>query len=131
MAKLIHSMIRVTDLQRSIDFYHRALDLNIAGRFDLDTFTLVYLNNDESEFELELTCNHNRTEPYSHGDGYGHLGVSVDDAGEHHDKLTRQGLLPSDLTEYIRDGVLISRFFFVTDPDGYKIEFLQRCGRFH
>ena len=55
MAKAIHSMIRVLDEQRSVDFYQQAFALSIAERLDFDTFTLVYLSNAENSFELELT----------------------------------------------------------------------------
>ena len=57
LAKAIHSMIRVLDEARSVDFYHRAFSLSVADRLDFETFTLVYLSNPESEFELELTIN--------------------------------------------------------------------------
>mgnify|MGYP000750620252 CR=1 FL=1 len=84
MAKAIHSMIRVLDENRSVDFYRRAFGLEIASRLDFDDFTLIYLSNSESGFELELTVNKGRTEPYQLGDGYGHLAVSVADLdGEH------------------------------------------------
>jgi catechol 2,3-dioxygenase-like lactoylglutathione lyase family enzyme len=56
MAKMIHSMIRVLDLQRAIDFYARALGLGVFGQFEFDDFTLVYLRNEESDFELRPPC---------------------------------------------------------------------------
>jgi lactoylglutathione lyase len=64
MAKAIHSMIRVLDLARSIDFYDRALGLKVYEQFEFDDFTLAYLRNEENEFELELTLNKGRAEPY-------------------------------------------------------------------
>ena len=60
MAKMIHSMIRVLDEARSVDFYGRAFGLQVAQRLDFDSFTLVYLSNDETGFELELTINKDR-----------------------------------------------------------------------
>jgi len=57
MAKMIHSMIRVFDLDRSIAFYNQALQLEVSDRFDFDDFSLVYLRNAENDFELELTEN--------------------------------------------------------------------------
>jgi catechol 2,3-dioxygenase-like lactoylglutathione lyase family enzyme len=68
MAKAIHMMVRVLDAEKSIDFYERAFGLTIADRFDFDDFTLVYLRNPEADFEVELTVNKGRTEPYDHGD---------------------------------------------------------------
>jgi lactoylglutathione lyase len=73
MAKAIHSMIRVLDLERSIDFYARVAGFRVSGRIEYDDVTLVYLRNDESEFELELMLNHARSEPYRHGFAYGHF----------------------------------------------------------
>jgi len=130
MAKAIHSMIRVLDEKRSIDFYRVAFGLEIAERLEFETFSLVYLSNEESEFELELTVNKDRTEPYALGDGYGHLAVSVDDLSAEHQRLTDAGLNPGKLVDFTRDGALLARFFFVVDPDGYKVEVLQRHGRY-
>lgn len=130
MAKAIHSMIRVLDLDRSLDFYKQALNLDIADRYDFDGFTLVYLRNDENDFEIELTHNHQQTEPYSHGSGYGHLAVCVDDVALTHSMLAELGYRPADIKEFYRDNALMARFFFVTDPDGYKIEFLEKHGRY-
>ena len=79
MAKAIHSMIRVLEEARSVAFYGAAFGLTVAARLDFDSFTLIYLSNSESGFELELTVNKGRTEPYALGDGYGHLAFSVDD----------------------------------------------------
>ena len=130
MAKAIHMMVRVLDLDRSIAFYKTALDLDVADRFEFDGFTLVYLRNDEVDFEVELTLNHGRTEPYTHGDGYGHLAVCVEDLDGLHARLTAAGLGPQPIKEFHRDGGLMARFFFIQDPDGYKIEILQRHGRY-
>jgi lactoylglutathione lyase len=130
MAKAIHTMIRVLDEARSVDFYRRAFGLAIADRFDFDTFTLVYLRNAEADFEVELTINKDRTEPYAHGDGYGHVAVAVNDLDAEHSRFVEQGLAPNPVKEFKRDGSLMARFFFVQDPDGYKIEVLQKHGRY-
>ncbi|MDH6232960.1 lactoylglutathione lyase [Mesorhizobium soli] len=130
MAKAIHSMIRVLDEARSIDFYNKAFGLEVADRLDFETFTLVYLSNLESEFELELTINKGRDEPYALGDGYGHLAVSVADLDSEHDRLSALGLNPKKIVGMEHDGTPLARFFFIEDPDGYKIEVLQRRGRY-
>ncbi len=130
MAKAIHSMIRVLDEKKSVDFYRLALGLEVAERLDFETFTLVYLSNDESEFELELTVNKDRSEPYALGDGYGHLALSVDDLDTEHQRAADAGLNPGKIGAFNRDGALLARFFFLVDPDGYKIEVLQRHGRY-
>lgn len=130
MAKMIHSMIRVLEEERSVTFYTQAFGLDIADRLDFETFTLIYLSNPESEFELELTVNKGREDAYDLGNGYGHLAVSVSDLDGEHQRLTGLGMNPGKIVEFNRDGSLLARFFFITDPDGYKIEVLQRHGRF-
>lgn len=130
MAKMIHSMIRVLDAARSIAFYDTAFGLKVADRLDFPEFTLIYLSNPETGFELELTVNKGRTEPYEPGDGYGHLAVSVDDLAAEHARLTAAGLAPRKMVDFAPGGTVIARFFFIADPDGYQIEVLQRGGRY-
>ncbi|MFV0301786.1 MAG: VOC family protein [Paracoccus sp. (in: a-proteobacteria)] len=130
MAKYIHSMIRVLDEARSLDFYDRAFGLKLADRLDFPAFTLVYLSNGEAEAELELTINKDRTAPYDLGDGYGHIAVSVEDVDALHARLTAEGFAPRKLVDFAPAGEVIARFFFIADPDGYQIEVLQRGGRF-
>jgi lactoylglutathione lyase len=130
MAKAIHSMIRVLDEDRSVEFYRRAFGLEVAERLDFDDFTLVYLSNGETGFEVELTVNKGRDAPYDLGDGYGHLAVSVENLDAEHARFEREGLAPRKLVEFAPSGTLVGRFFFVADPDGYQIEVLERSGRF-
>jgi lactoylglutathione lyase len=130
LAKAIHSMIRVLDEARSVEFYRKAFGLEIADRLEFSDFTLVYLSNPEAAFEVELTVNKARTEPYDLGEGYGHLAVSVDDLEAEHARFEAEGLAPRALVEFAPDGKLVGRFFFVADPDGYQIEVLERSGRF-
>ena len=130
MAKAIHTMIRVLEEARSVRFYEQAFGLTVADRLDFPTFTLVYLRNAEADFEVELTINKDQTEPYDLGAGYGHLAVVVDDLDAEHARFARLGFEPRNIVAFNNDGVLIARFFFVQDPDGYKIEVLQKHGRF-
>jgi lactoylglutathione lyase len=130
VAKAIHSMIRVLDEARSVAFYDQAFGLKVADRLDFESFTLVYMSNDETGFELELTVNKGRTEPYNLGDGYGHLAFSVDDLEAEHKRLTDAGLSPRKLVDFAPAGEVIARFFFIADPDGYQIEVLKRGGRY-
>ena len=130
MAKIIHTMIRVMDEKRSLDFYDRALGLQIADRFPFDGFTLIYLQNQENDVEIELTINHDQAEPYTHGSGYGHIAVAVDDLDREHVRMAAAGIAPQPIKEFFREGFLMARFFFIVDPDGYKIEVLQRHGRY-
>ena len=91
MAKAVHSMVRVLDEARSVDFYAKAFGLAVADRVDFETFTLVYMRNPEADFEVELTVNKGRSEPYALGDGYGHLAVVVDDLDAEHARMTAPG----------------------------------------
>ena len=133
MSKLIHTMIRVLDEARSVAFYDQAFGLRVADRLPFDAFTLVYLNNpaSDSAFELELTINTGRTEPYNIGDGYGHLALSVADLEAAHSRLTADGLAPRNIVEFAPASHVIAKFFFISDPDGYQIEVLERGGRYH
>lgn len=130
MAKTVHSMIRVLEEARSLDFYQRAFGLEVVDRLDFETFTLLYLANAEAAFELELTVNKDRTEPYDLGDGYGHLAVIVDDLDAEHARLTEAGLAPRKLVDFRNGDALVARFFFIADPDGYQIEVIEKGGRF-
>lgn len=130
MAKPIHSMIRVLDELTSVDFYRRAFGLEIATRLAFDGFTLVYLKSPSDDFELELTINLDRTEPYALGDGYGHIAFVVDDLETEHTRFLAEGLAPNPIKEFKHQGSLLAKFFFVADPDGYKIEVLQKHGRY-
>ena len=130
MVTPVHSMVRVLDEQRSISFYKTAFDLAPAERLDFDSFTLIYLRNSATEFELELTVNKGRTEPYNLGDGYGHIAVVVDSLESEHKRLEQAGLSPGPIRQIDHSGSRLAKFFFLQDPDGYKVEVIERGGRF-
>jgi lactoylglutathione lyase len=130
MAKLIHTMIRVLDEHRSVRFYGDAFGLEVAERFAYDSFTLVYLRNRETDFEVELTINVGQAEPYTHGTGYGHAAVCVEDLATEHQRMSERGLAPGPIKSMQFEGRTLATFFFITDPDGYRIEVLQRAGRY-
>jgi lactoylglutathione lyase len=130
MTKPIHSMIRVLDLDRSMRFYADDLGMRESHRLDFPDFALVYLRNDESDFEIELTLNKGRTEAYTQGAAYGHLGVVTEDLAATHAALTAKGHQPAPVKDFRRGDELLARFFFIQDPDGYKIEMLERHGHY-
>ncbi|MFO1272794.1 MAG: VOC family protein [Rubrivivax sp.] len=130
MAKVIHSMVRVLDLEKSLRFYADVLDLHEAHRLDFPDFALVYLRNAENDVEIELTLNKGRAEPYTHGTGYGHIGVVVPDVAATREALTAKGYECAPVKEFRRGDELLARFFFIQDPDGYKIEMLERHGHY-
>lgn len=130
IAKAVHSMIRVRDEARSVAFYKAAFGLKVADRFDFPTFTLVYLSNVESAFELELTINKDRASAYDLGNGYGHLAVVVADVDAARAEAVTAGIPATECRDLKHEGTTLARFFFMTDPDGYKIEVIRRGGRF-
>ncbi|HHY0396754.1 TPA: VOC family protein [Vibrio parahaemolyticus] len=128
MTKLIHTMVRVSNLTESINFYRAALVLDIKDQYVFDDFTLTYLANPQTSFELELTYNHNQSEQYPHGNG--HIAVSVEDIEQAHQRMTSLNIEASEIKTLVHNQIPLATFFFITDPDGHKIEFLQRQGRY-
>jgi lactoylglutathione lyase len=129
MAKLVHSMVRVMDEARSVAFYTKAFDLKVADRLDFADFTLIYLSNAEQTFELELTVNKGRTEAYTLGNAYGHLAISVENVDAERARIEALGYTPKNIVNMAYEGKPLAKFFFIDDPDGYKIEVVQRGGR--
>jgi lactoylglutathione lyase len=127
-ANYIHTCYRILDPQRSEDFYVNKLGLKKVGEMDLGSATNIFfaLEEDPSQPMLELTHNHDRTEPYDKGDGYAHVAFVVDDLEGTVSTLKEQGvnmtLEPKTLTADGND----YRISFIEDPDGYKIELVQR-----
>lgn len=130
MAKPVHAMLRVLDEAKSLAFYKQAFGLDVADRFDFGDFALVYLRSEESPFEVELTVNFDRKEPYVLGDGYGHIAVTVTSVKDEHARLEAAGLSPGPVRDFKHQGRTLARFFFIADPDGYKTEVIERGGRF-
>lgn len=126
MTKFLHTCVRVKDLDASLKFYEEALGFSEAERLDYPEFefTLVYLELEEGGYQLELTYNYDQEEAYDLGNGYGHIAIGVDDLEGFKDTLKDKGYgdQVGDTME-LSDGA--ARYFFVTDPDGYKIEIIQ------
>ncbi|MCE0952421.1 MULTISPECIES: VOC family protein [Pseudomonas] len=129
MPKFLHTMIRVGDLDASMSFYGQAFDLQESHRLEFDDFSLVYLRDQQSGAEIELTWNKGK-DSYTHGTGYGHVAFAVEDLDLHHARLSEIGLSPAPIKEFKRGEEMLARFFFIQDPDGYKIEVLQRAGHY-
>lgn len=127
-ARYIHTCYRILDPHRSEDFYVNKLGLKKLGEMHLDGATNHFFaaEEDPSSPMLELTHNHDRTEPYDKGDGYAHVAFTVDDLEGTVARLKEQGvrvtLEPKTLTADGHD----YRIAFVEDPDGYKVELVQR-----
>ena len=130
MAKAVHSMVRVLEEKRAVEFYDKAIGLKVADKLDFGDFALIYLRNAESPFEVELTVNNEQKTPYDLGNGYGHFAVTVESVDAEHKRMADAGLAPGAVRDFKHDGKTLARFFFIADPDGYKIEVIERGGRF-
>ncbi|WP_206954320.1 lactoylglutathione lyase [Trinickia acidisoli] len=128
--RLLHTMLRVGDLDRSLKFYTELLGMKLLRRDDYPAgrFTLAFVGyTDESEGAvLELTHNWDTT-AYDLGAGYGHIAIEVDDAYVACEKIKAQGGTVVREAGPMKHGTTV--IAFVTDPDGYKIEFIQRKAR--
>ena len=126
--QLLHTMIRVFDLNKSIDFYTRHLGMKLLRRKDYPTgeFTLAFVGyGDEADLSvIELTHNWGQKEPYAVGTGFGHLAVSVSDIYATCETLAKEGIkIPRPPGPMKHGGSVIA---FIEDPDGYKIELIER-----
>jgi lactoylglutathione lyase len=123
---LVHTCYRITDVDRSVDFY-RALGFEEMGRLPIrDEAINVFMGlpEDGAEPRLELTYNIGHDEPYDLGTGYGHIAVTTADLDQTLAQLSEQGIEPERPPYTVSDGG--SRLCFVRDPDGYRIELLER-----
>ena len=125
--RLLHTMIRVGDLDRSIAFYTQVLGMRELRRKDYPDgrFTLAFVGyGDEADHTvIELTHNWD-TKSYELGTGFGHLAVSVPDAYKACEEVTAKGGKVTRPAGPMKHGGSV--IAFVEDPDGYKIEFIQR-----
>ena len=127
--RFLHTMIRVRDLDKSIDFYTRLLGMKVIRKTDYPSgeFTLVFVGyGEESETTvIELTHNWGQKEPYDLGDGFGHLAVGVPDIHGACVQLAKEGVkIPRPPGPMKHGGSVIA---FIEDPDGYKIELIERA----
>jgi lactoylglutathione lyase len=127
-SRLLHTMIRVLDLDRSIEFYTRLLGMKLLRKKEYPSgeFTLAFVGyGDETDSSvIELTHNWPRKQPYTIGDGYGHMAVAVPDIYATCDRLAKEGVkIPRPPGPMKHGGSVIA---FIEDPDGYKIELIER-----
>ncbi|HMY20392.1 MAG TPA: lactoylglutathione lyase, partial [Polyangium sp.] len=125
--RILHTMLRVGDLEKSIAFYTEVLGMHVIRKRDYPEgrFTLAFLGygDEESTAVLELTHNWD-TKSYELGNGYGHIAIAVEDAYKTcADVKTRGGKVTREAGPMKHGTTVIA---FCEDPDGYKIEFIQR-----
>lgn len=123
--QMLHTMLRVGDLDRAIAFYRDVLGMRLKSRQDYPggAFTLAFLGFDDDPMELELTYNWGRTD-YQMGDAYGHIALAVTDAAAACERVRRRGGRVVREAGPMQHGTSV--IAFVEDPDGYKIEFIER-----
>lgn len=119
--KFLHTMFRVKDLDRSLDFFVNKLGLIETRRNDYPAgkFTLVFLATAKGEPEIELTYNWDQKEEYTHGRNFGHVAFLVDDIYATCEKLMKEGVT---INRPPRDGHMA----FIKSPDNQSIELLQK-----
>jgi lactoylglutathione lyase len=130
VADFLHTMVRITDPEKSRAFYEAlgftfSRDMDIVRNGELEA-TNYFFSMGDAENVLELTFNHDgRT--YDLGDAYGHIAIGVDDLDGSLGRLAEQGIEPERDPYRVREGG--SRITFVRDPDGYRIELIDRSGK--
>lgn len=126
--RLLHTMLRISDLDRSVDFYTRLLGMQVISQREhrKNQFTQVYLGYgpDESAIGLELVYNWSREEPYQHGDAFGHIAIAVSGIAALCNRLAAEGVKMPRPPRSQRHGNTIVAF--IEDPDGTAIELVQR-----
>ncbi len=123
VSELIHTCYRITDIDRSVDFYEK-LGFEEMRRMPIgDEATNVFMGLPGDGARLELTFNHGVTEPYDIGTGYGHIAITTGDLDGTLERLAELEIEPEKPPYTVREGG--SRICFVRDPDGYRIEILE------
>ncbi len=125
--RLLHTMLRVGDLQRSIDFYTQVLGMRFLRKSDYPSgrFTNAFVGYDEESNAAVLELTHNwDTKSYDMGTGFGHIAVEVEDAYKACAEVKKRGGKVAREPGPMKHGTTV--IAFVEDPDGYKIEFVQR-----
>ena len=126
--RLLHTMIRVTDLDESIDFYTRHLGMKVLRRKDYEQgrFTLAFVGygDEKNNTVVELTHNWDQKDPDAMGDAFGHLAVAVPNGYAVCDAMEKEGIPVPRPAGPMKGGTRI--IAFIEDPDGYKIELVQR-----
>jgi lactoylglutathione lyase len=128
--RILHTMLRVGDLERSLKFYTEVLGMKVLRRKDYPDgkFTLAFVGYGDEDKEAVLELTHNwGVDKYELGNAYGHIALQVDDAYRACDEVKKRGGKVTREAGPMKHGTTV--IAFVEDPDGYKIEFIQRSAR--
>jgi lactoylglutathione lyase len=128
--RLLHCMMEVRDLGRSIAFYEAALGFRVAERHRYPGHSLVYLRSDAGDFEIELIQPDIRSADLPSQTPGWHLAFGVRDLRAEHTRLKAAGLSPGAIEAYCPSGEYLADYFYLHDPDGYEIEYLEERGRY-
>lgn len=123
--KMLHTCIRVKDLEKSLKFYKEAIGLIETRRkeFPKNKFDLVFLSDKIGGYEIELTYNYDTEKPYELGNGFGHTAIEEENIEELREKHIELGYEVTDLKGLPGEA---PKYYFVTDPDGYKVEVIRK-----
>ena len=125
--RFLHTMIRVFDLEKSLDFYTRLLGMKLLRKSDYPDgrFTLAFVGygDEAANTVVELTHNWDQAEPYVLGSGFGHLALGVPDIYGACEVLAKEGAKVTRPPGPMKHGSTV--IAFIEDPDGYKIELIQ------
>lgn len=125
--RILHTMLRVGDLQRAIDFYTRVMGMKLLRTSDNPEYkyrlAFVGYGNNPEHAELELTYNYG-VDQYEMGTAYGHIAIAVDDAAGACARVKAAGGNVTREAGPVKGGTTV--IAFVTDPDGYKVELIER-----
>lgn len=122
--KLLHTMVRVLDIKKSLEFYQNILEFKIDRTLELPSATLYFLRDGVSEVEIELTYNHEAPEDgYEIGTNFGHFAIGVESMDDFTKKLQSNGLEYTRAPFEIKPGLKIA---FINDPDGMQIELIEQ-----
>lgn len=129
MSRFLHTMIRVKDLDKSVDFYTKLMGMQVLRRNEVPAgkYTLVFVGYapDDETAVIELTYNWEQEEPYDLGSAFGHMAVGVPDVAATCEHIRQGGGRVVREAGPVKHGTTI--IAFVEDPDGYKIELIQRA----
>lgn len=123
--KMLHTCIRVMDLEKSLKFYKEGLGLIETRRKDFpkNKFTLVYLSNEIGGYEVELTYNYDTEKPYEIGNGFSHIAIGIEELEKMREKHIALGYDVTNLKGLPGEK---PGYYFVTDPDGYQVEVIRK-----